>query len=706
MTGKDKFADSDKDSNFSAENEYEGEFFQSVGISNHLDLFENSHVAILIVNSRTGRIIDANNAACMLYGYERPHMKDAEIEEIEYIEDIEMLSIGENTNKTVGKSKTVVHRLSGGKCREVEVLKVPSASDEDISYFIVNDISEIRHIKKELELRKSYFQQLFENSPEAIAILDNEDRVVKVNRGFEELFKYSNIEIKGNYINDLIVSQELKLEASTLSGDVVCAKTVKRDSIRCTKHGEDIDVSILGYPIIHDGVQVGIYAIYTDITEKKKREKKIEYLAMKDSLTGTYNRSYFIENLMKEIMHRKADSHNGFAVMFIDVDDFKRINDNMGHNVGDMILRQISKRIVECIGEKGYLARMGGDEFTVFLKNVDSRVCVANIAREIVESLEEPIIYDEKEFHVGVSIGISLFPDDGYEAEMLIRKADMAMYNSKMNRSNNFEFYNSDLKKKALEEFILENELRHAIKREEFSLNYQPLVDVSSEKIVGVEALIRWNHKEHGFVSPAKFIPLAERKGMIGFIGEWVLEKACRQMKKWIDSGYPVRFIAVNISVKQLESLEFLDNVKRIIRETGINPRHLEFEITESISMTNLKNRTEILRELDDMGIALSIDDFGTGYSSLGKLKKFAVRKLKIDRSFISDINIDPNNTAIVSTIIAIAKILNMKVVAEGVETLEQVEFLREKECDLIQGYYYSRPVTFDEFEKMIPQEI
>lgn len=704
MTGKDKFANADKDSNFSDENKCEGKFFSKKGRASHLDLFENDNVAMLMVNNRTGRIIDANNAACILYGYEREYIKNTEIEEIEYIEEMEMLSTGGDKDGMAGKSKTVVHRLSGGKCREVEVLKVQSASDRDISYFIVNDISEIRHIKKELELRKSYFQQLFENSPEAIAILDNEDRVVKVNRGFEELFKYSTIEIKGNYINDLIVSDELKREASSLSGDVICARTVKEESIRCTKHGEDIAVSILGYPIIHDGVQVGIYAIYADITEKKTREKKIEYLAMKDSLTGTYNRSYFIENLMKEINRRRTGVDAGFAIMFIDVDDFKSINDNMGHTVGDVILKQISNRIVECIGEKGYLARMGGDEFTVFLKNADSRAHVANIAGEIAQSLEDPITYDEKEFHVGVSIGISVFPDDGYEAEILIRKADMAMYNSKMKRSNNFEFYNSNLKKKALEEFILENELRHAIKRGEFSLNYQPLVDVSSEKIVGVEALIRWNHNEHGFVSPAKFIPLAERKGMIGFIGEWVLEKACRQMKNWIDRGYPVRFVAVNISVKQLESFDFLDNVKRIIRETGINPRHLEFEITESISMTNLKNRTEILRELDDMGIALSIDDFGTGYSSLGKLKKFAVRKLKIDRSFISDINIDPNNTAIVSTIIAIAKILNMKVVAEGVETLEQVEFLKEKECDMIQGYYYSRPVAAEEFENMMAQ--
>lgn len=565
----------------------------------------------------------------------------------------------------------------------------------------INESAQVMSLEKEIERERVYFAQLFENSPDAIVMLDSLDRVIKCNRCFEELFGYTTEELYGKFINDYIAPQELKSEAEELSNAVTAGSIVKRETLRRTRSGKNINVVVQGHPIIHRGVQTGIYAIYTDITEIKKREKRIERLALRDSLTGLYNRAFFSDSLKKAAREAKHGS-NCFCVMFIDIDDFKKINDNLGHDSGDMVLKIAASRIRKCLGEDDVIARMGGDEFVLLLRDVASRSEAAVKAKKIIDSFKKPVRVCSRECHVSISMGITLYPQDGWDYSEIVRKADMAMYSSKNAGSSGFRFYVESLSKKSREEFEIETGLRHALYRGEMFINYQPIIDISKNRIVGAEALLRWRYGERGLIPPGRFIPVAEKKDMIAGLGEWVLENTCRQIRSWNDMGIRLDFVAVNISVKQLEDREFIEKVRRIVERTGIDPDQLEFEITESISMDNLKNRQGVLNELDKMGIRLALDDFGTGFSSLGNLKKLAVSKLKIDRSFISDINLNEHNTAIVSTIIAIARILGLSVVAEGVETSEQLDFLRGESCDMIQGYFFSVPLSKSDFEKFV----
>lgn len=572
---------------------------------------------------------------------------------------------------------------------------------EDI---VINEASHMTSLEKELERERAYFAQLFENSTEAIVMLDSQDRVVKCNKSFEDLFGYSTEELAGHFINEYIAPPELRLEAEELSKAVTSGNIVKLESLRRTKSGKGINVIVQGHPIVHRGVQTGIYAIYTDITEIKKREKRIERLALRDSLTGLYNRAYFNDSLKKAAREARFGT-NGFSVMFIDIDDFKKINDNLGHDSGDMVLKIAASRIKKCIGEDDVMARMGGDEFVLLLRGVAARSDAAAMAKKILDSFEKPVKVCSRECHVSISMGISMYPQDGWDYSEIVRKADMAMYSSKKARRSGFRFYVDSLLKDSREEFELEIGLRHALYRGEMFINYQPIVDIANNRIAGAEALLRWRHSERGLIPPGRFIQVAEKKDMIVGIGKWVLENTCRQIKSWNDMGIRLDFVSVNISIKQLEDRDFVETVKSIIERTGIDPSQLEFEITESISMDNFKNRQLVLKELDKMGIRLALDDFGTGFSSLGNLKKLAVSKLKIDRSFISDINRDEHNTAIVSTIIAIARILGLSVVAEGVETREQLDFLRGEGCDMIQGYLFSVPLSKTDFEGFVKSQ-
>jgi diguanylate cyclase (GGDEF)-like protein/PAS domain S-box-containing protein len=462
------------------------------------------------------------------------------------------------------------------------------------------------------------------------------------------------------------------------------------------------------------GRAVWVAGTVQDITERKQAEEQIRYLAYYDSLTGLPNRVLFKEHLEHALIfaerHRKK-----VAALFLDLDRFKWINDTLGHAVGDTLLQGIAERLKQCVrrhdlvsrsndddDECGTIARIGGDEFTVLLEDIEQAQDVVKVARRLLEVAAETFILEGHEVFVTASIGISIFPDDGRDAATLIKNADTAMYHAKELGRNNFQFYTQAMNATAFERLVLENQLRKALEREELLVHYQPQVDVRQQRIIGLEALVRWHSPELGMVSPGTFIPFAEETGQVTSIDEWVLTTACLQLREWQVAGLPPVRMAVNLSGHHFFKNNLLETVNRIIRETGMDPRLLELELTEGVLMHNVAETITTLNKLKELGISLSVDDFGTGYSSLSYLKRFPLDVLKIDQSFVREVAEGSDNSAIIQAIIAMAKSLRLRVIAEGVETEEQLEFLHLSGCNEMQGYLFGRPVPAAEAKSLL----
>ncbi|MFB2934386.1 putative bifunctional diguanylate cyclase/phosphodiesterase [Aerosakkonemataceae cyanobacterium BLCC-F154] len=418
----------------------------------------------------------------------------------------------------------------------------------------------------------------------------------------------------------------------------------------------------------------------------------IDYQACHDSLTGLPNRKMFSDLLSASLIN--ASRRQGkVAVMFLDLDRFNKINDILGHDIGDRLLKATAQRLTSCFREYNTIARWGGDEFTILLPYISNSEYAAKLAQKILDILKPPFIIDNHYLHITCSIGIAIYPQNGQDGDTLIKNADVALYNVKRNGRNNYTFYNPTINPEDSELLILENRLHHAWDRGEILLYYQPRVNITTGKITGIEALVRWQSPELGLVSPGKFIPIAEETGLIIPLGKWILQSACQEIKDWIDRGLSGIRVAVNLSARQFQESDLVLMVSQILTDTGLNSQFLELEITETIAMQNVKLTKEKLNQLSDMGIHISMDDFGTGYSSLNYLKQFPLHSLKIDRSFVSDITFDPCDLAIASAIVALGKGLNINVVAEGVETEAQLECLRQLGCMEIQGYFFSPPL-------------
>ncbi|SHH01473.1 diguanylate cyclase (GGDEF) domain-containing protein [Tepidibacter thalassicus DSM 15285] len=429
--------------------------------------------------------------------------------------------------------------------------------------------------------------------------------------------------------------------------------------------------------------------------------KRLKYLVYKDALTELPNRTMFQDKLNIELNKAKRYKEK-LAVMFIDLDGFKRINDTLGHSTGDQLLKEFSQRLLNSVEEKDIVSRLGGDEFTILLPKINSEKDIISVADKIIQSMKKPCILNGQEFRIASSIGISIFPQNGQTVDILLKNADIAMYRAKQKGKNNYQFYTPDMNFTTFENLVLENKLYNALEKNELELYYQPQVDLNTGQIIGMEALIRWVNPELGFISPAKFIPIAEETGLIIPIGEWTLRSACKQNKLWQDMGFNPMRVAVNISAYQFQQEDFVEKVRQILNETGLDPKWLEIEITESIAIKNVDFTVRTLRKFKDMGIKVSIDDFGTGFSSLAYLKNFKIDALKIDYSFVKDIGINSENESIIKAIIMLAKNLKLNVIAEGVETKEQLKFLKHQECNESQGYLFSKPVPSREFEKLL----
>jgi len=461
-------------------------------------------------------------------------------------------------------------------------------------------------------------------------------------------------------------------------------------------------ISMSGEPMYDSsGAFAGYRGISREITEQKVAEEHIHHMARHDSLTGLPNRMMF-SSLLNVAIPTAARYKRNFAVMFIDLDRFKFINDTLGHEAGDTLLKEITARFRQTLRASDVIARLGGDEFVVLVQEVSDREHASAVARKMLSAAIKPMMLVGQECRVTASIGIAMYPSDGEDEQTLMKNADSAMYFAKEEGKNNFQFYSSAISTQSLERLTLESNLRRAMERNEFTLNYQAKLDLKTGGITGVEALLRWQNAEMGSVSPAKFIPVAEETGLIVHIGRWVLKTACEQNVAWQREGLPPINMAVNLSVRQFADENLLDDIANILAETGMTPGLLELEITEGMLIHNIDRAIKLLTAIKKLGVRLAIDDFGTGYSSLGQLKNFPIDTLKVDRSFIRDLATDSEDKAITSAIIAMGKTLSLTVVAEGVETIEQQTFLRDQACDEMQGYYFSKPIAATEFATLL----
>lgn len=543
---------------------------------------------------------------------------------------------------------------------------------------------------KGLTLAEENYIQMLELSPDTIFIYVG-DKIVYINEAGKKLMgTSSSSELIGQSIFHSIPQDQKENLVRRM-------KMVQEESIVhfeerkiINLHGEQIDVETLAAPITYQGKKA-VQVIVRELTERKKTEEKMRYMAHYDSLTGLPNRN-FMKKYFKELLTRSSYNRQLFAVLFLDLDRFKMINDTKGHSFGDLVLQEVP-RILQRSIKNSYMFRYGGDEFVILLENIQGQEQITAVSRRIIDEFSTPMIINGQEIFVTPSIGISTYPNNGDDAETLLKHADTAMYVAKERGKNNYQFYTYHLHDKISRKMEIENELRKALENNEFMLHYQPQVEIDSNKIIGIESLIRWNHPRLGIISPSEFIPIAEDTGQIVPLGDWILRTACLQNKAWQDAGYPKVPVSVNFSMKQFDQSNLIGGVFKILKDTGLHPKYLCLEITETIAQHNIERMIRKIQDLKNLGIKISIDDFGTGYSSLSYLKKFAIDTLKIDQSFVRDIAIDINDMAIVTTIISMSKILNFNVIAEGVETKEQLMFLRNKGCREVQGYYYSEPL-------------
>lgn len=562
-----------------------------------------------------------------------------------------------------------------------------------------------RVARVQAETMLNIHHRALEASRNGVLIVDiqqPDNPIVYVNPAFEKITGYTTQEVLGRNPRFLYGKDPEQPELAGIhaalgqrhEGSVVLRNFRKDGSL----FWNDLYIA----PVRNEAGQITHYVgIINDITDHRRYEEQLERQANHDELTGLPNRNLMQDRLHQAIVQAERDAGT-VAVLFLDLDQFKVINDSLGHRVGDMLLKVMAQRLEGCLREGDTVARYGGDEFIIILPDLTRLQDVTLVAERILAAASQPVEVEEHDLQVTISIGASLYPYDGKDVDTLLKNADAAMYRAKALGRNNFQCYTAELNHRIMERLTLTAQLRHALDRGEFILHYQPQVDLQTGHIIGMEALVRWQHPELGLVSPARFIPLAEETGLIGPLGEWVMRSACAQNKAWQEAGLPPICVTVNLSARQLAQRDLVQTIVKVLEETGLDPKYLELELTESGVMTHPEEMLGRLRQLKEVGLRISLDDFGTGYSSLSYLKRFPFDKLKIDQSFARDITSDPNDAAIALTIIAMAQSLKLRVTAEGVETQGQLDYLTRHGCDEIQGYYFSPPIPGEEAMQLL----
>lgn len=588
---------------------------------------------------------------------------------------------------------TDIDRILGSICIMTEVsLHNP--------FFLMTLTTVVDAIERELLLRKQnrklniMNQVMLSKTRNAIIITDTDGKVLEFNEYTEKMSGFKKEEIVERSIFDSPIT-------GALFKDVLNNQRQYKDvEIKFKNNNNEQYVCLVDVQSIHDENlnMIGAFGQFRDITERYLAEEKYNYLAHHDELTGLPNRRYFHEIMNKYIDNKICQSRN-MSLVFLDLDKLKMINDKFGHSKGDLLIKEAANILKECLNKDDHIFRAGGDEFILLCFDIKNNEQATELAEKIINAFKRTIVIDGHQLHITPSLGIVLYEDNPANYEDSLIYADNAMYKAKSNGRNGYVIYNSILEESYKDKLTLKMDIEKALENNEFILHYQPQVDIQNGKIIGVEALIRWNHKEKGMIFPDKFIPIAEETGLITKIGEWVLREACSQVKKWQNINLPLLKISVNLSTQQFLKSGLTKVIKDVLYKTGLDPINLELEITESMTM-EVDYAIKTLKELNDLGVKISIDDFGTGYSSLNYLKKFCIDYLKIDRSFVKDIMINENDAKIVETIISMAHSLGLMVIAEGVEDKEQLRFLQSRHCDFVQGYYFSKPLPADVFER------
>lgn len=661
----------------------------------------NNAVEGIFLTTPFGTYLDVNPALARIYGFSSPgelirHFKD--IKQQLYIDSgrrDEFISILKREKEIAG-FESQVRKKNGEVIWITENARAIFADNGEVSYYegTVVDITARKQAEMDLEIQTAYFTQLFANSPQAIVIIDMHRNVVNCNRGFEDLFGYASTDIIGFGMRTFIVPDDLLVECENIRTSILDGKTFQCETMRRHRDGQLIPVSMIGFLVrIGDKIN-GIIYIYQDISERKSFEEQITHQAFHDALTGLPNRTLFSERLDRALKRSRRRTEFRYAVLLIDLNKFKAINDSLGHPAGDQLLIQVSRRLLSCVRAMDTVARLGGDEFAIILEEFTSEEELLKMAKRMHALLGKSYTIWKSEITSGSSIGV--VPNIvGYSSsEDILRDADIAMYRAKQ-QSKGVILFDKHMRQELMESINLEKELREALENQELLLYFQPIVSVADEHLVGFEALARWNHPLRGMVPPDRFIPLAEETGLIIELGRWLVTEACGKLKSWMDS-YPLATrltMSVNVSIRQFAKPGLVEHISDTLRQNNLNPACLKLEITESVIMEDTAHIVGELHRLRVLGVKIAIDDFGTGYSSLSYLRSMPIDDLKIDRSFISGFQESMENDQIVQSIITLAKSLGLSVIAEGVETRGQLEKLRNFQCDMAQGFMFSRPV-------------
>ena len=664
--------------------------------------------AVYLIDRQQMRFVDANKTALATLGYSHQELltlgpqdlkpDDGELEKINRRFD----EIIQSENKT-GVIETVHQRKDGVRFPVEVYLRAIMSEGRQLLVAVVRDIT--ARVTAEAVLRESEerFRVAFNQAAVGLAHVRPDGRWLMVNNKLCEIVGYSRSELLSMAFQDITHPEDLivdwALGRRMTAGEIDENTREKRYRHR---NGCYIWVNLTSSMVRDANGQPKYYStVVEDISRRKQIEEELLHLANHDALTSLPNRSLLLDRLSQALVFA-GRSAGQVAVMLIDLDRFKNINDSLGHDAGDKIIMEIGRRLSSSVRTGDTIARLGGDEFVVIRPDVVRADAVAVLAQQILEALARPMTIQGHEFYPTGSIGISMFPKDGHDSQTLLKNADTAMYRAKDAGRNNFQFYAHEMNARALDRIKMESGLRHALERAEFALHYQPQMDIVTGRIIGLEALLRWVPPGQDPVFPSDFIPIAEETGLIVPVGEWVLRTACAQRKAWHDAGqFLSARMAVNLSARQFKQQDIVKMVSTVLEQTACAPEWLELEITESVIMEDPEAAAQTLRRLSDMGVRLSIDDFGTGYSSLSYLKRFPIDSLKIDRSFVRDITTDVDDAAIVKAVIALARSLKLTVIAEGVETVEQLGFLREQQCHQVQGYYLSRPLALEGLERL-----
>ena len=673
-------------------------------------IFRRSPDGIAILKQSDMSVYDINDSFLQAAQYDRDELVGKSLYELNIFEQND--SLDKATDQLSRKGHFWNHEMTFNTKHGHKVPSLVSATyieieDEACVLCIAKDVSELRQTDEMLRQSEQRFRGAFENSPAGIILLDLEGKIFETNNFAEAVLGYEKSALKGMHISRLLPSEERSGFKKTLHR-LLAGQDASARSERRMLREDNLEVWTNFHIVLQNDVSGNpLYLIgqFADITEMKSSQSRMERMAFYDTLTNLANRRLFYDRLGQAVDHAQRSGHLS-ALLYLDLDQFKRVNDTLGHEIGDILLQEVSTRLTSCVRKEDTVARLGGDEFTVLLFDIKSPSDASLVADKILKSLRQPQNISGHQLVVTTSIGITIVPQDGTEPNSLMKNADLAMYRAKDHGRNTYHFYSEEMNTNAIKRLRTEYELRRAMDRQEFVLYYQPKIRLSDQAIVGVECLIRWEHPERGLLSPYEFIDIAEETGAIVDMGTWIIQEACQTGKLLYEQAKRSIQIAINISPRQFKDHNLVSTIRRNLRETGLNPAMLEIEITETMLMGDIEAVSMTVQQLHELGVRLAIDDFGTGYSSLSYLKKFPINTVKVDRSFIMDIPESEDDKAITSAVIAMAHKLNMEVVAEGVETKAQYEFLVEHECEYAQGFLFAKPLPLSHLRPMIQPNV